>query len=107
MDGVNARWNAASRDEVQATGSVDVVAFVREAVAAIVREHQVDASRVHAVGFSNGAALCHGLAVEMPDVLAAVAGGGATTLYISPGTAHEWQTRRQSLHDLAPKLFMN
>jgi S-formylglutathione hydrolase FrmB len=25
--------------------------------------------------------------------------------YSSPGTGHEWQTWRRSLHDVAPRLF--
>jgi enterochelin esterase family protein len=34
---------------------------------------------------------------------------GITTLsyYISPGTAHEWQTWRRSLHEFGPMLFQN
>ncbi len=30
-----------------------------------------------------------------------------TCYYISPGTAHEWQTWRRSLHEFAPMLFRN
>jgi enterochelin esterase-like enzyme len=30
-----------------------------------------------------------------------------TTCYISPGTAHEWQTWRRSFHEFAPLLFKN
>ena len=29
------------------------------------------------------------------------------TYYISPGTAHEWQTWRRSFHDFAPLIFRN
>ena len=32
-------------------------------------------------------------------------GGINTVFYSSPGTAHEWQTWRRSLHDFAPRLF--
>jgi enterochelin esterase-like enzyme len=28
-----------------------------------------------------------------------------STFYVSPGTAHEWQTWRRSLHEFAPLLF--
>jgi enterochelin esterase-like enzyme len=31
--------------------------------------------------------------------------GIKNTVYISPNTAHEWQTWRRSLHELAPLLF--
>jgi polyhydroxybutyrate depolymerase len=77
-DGLNKRWNAGNRDEIEATDRVDDVAFVRDMVKAIGGEFKVDASRVYAVGFSNGAALCHRLAAEAPDVFAAVAGVGAS-----------------------------
>jgi enterochelin esterase family protein len=31
--------------------------------------------------------------------------GVKNTIYVSPGTAHEWQTWRRSLHEFAPLLF--
>jgi enterochelin esterase family protein len=31
--------------------------------------------------------------------------GIKSTFYSSPGTDHEWQTWRRSLHDFAPRLF--
>jgi enterochelin esterase family protein len=31
--------------------------------------------------------------------------GIKNTLYSSPGTDHEWQTWRRSLHDFVPRLF--
>ena len=31
--------------------------------------------------------------------------GVKNTVYVSPGTAHEWQTWRRSLHEFAPLLF--
>jgi enterochelin esterase family protein len=31
--------------------------------------------------------------------------GIKNTFYVSPGTAHEWQTWRRSLHEFAPLLF--
>ncbi len=37
---------------------------------------------------------------EMLDAL-----GIAYESYVSPGTAHEWQTWRRSLYVLAPRLF--
>jgi enterochelin esterase-like enzyme len=33
--------------------------------------------------------------------------GIKTVVFESPGTAHEWQTWRRSLHDFAPRLFRN
>jgi N-acyl-D-amino-acid deacylase len=77
-DGFNKRWNAGNTDEIKATDSVDDVSFVRDLVKAVGTEFKVDDTRIYAVGFSNGAALCHRLAVEAPDLFAAVAGCGAT-----------------------------
>jgi enterochelin esterase family protein len=37
------------------------------------------------------------------DALAAI--GVKSTVYVSPGTAHEWQTWRRSLYNFAPLLF--
>lgn len=33
--------------------------------------------------------------------------GIKSTVYVSPGTAHEWQTWRRSLHEFAPLLFQD
>jgi enterochelin esterase-like enzyme len=33
--------------------------------------------------------------------------GIKNTVYVSPGTAHEWQTWRRSLHEFAPLLFQD
>ncbi len=35
------------------------------------------------------------------------AAGINTVMYVSEGTAHEWQTWRRSLHEFAPLLFKN
>jgi enterochelin esterase-like enzyme len=35
------------------------------------------------------------------------AAGINAVMYVSPGTAHEWQTWRRSLHEFAPLLFRN
>jgi S-formylglutathione hydrolase FrmB len=35
------------------------------------------------------------------------AAGINTVMYVSEGTAHEWQTWRRSLHAFAPLLFRN
>ena len=91
-DGLNKRWNAGNSDEIKATNQADDVAFVRDLLRAVAAEQQVDTNRLYAAGFSNGAALCHRLAAEMPDVLAAVAGAGATMSKVTlpllkPGTS--------------------
>lgn len=40
------------------------------------------------------------------DAVEALRKSGIPVVYYeSPGTAHEWQTWRRGLHDLAPRLF--
>ncbi len=77
-DGSNKRWNAGVDDEIKATNDSDDVAFVRDMITTLSGEFKVDSTRIYTTGFSNGAALCHRLAAEMPDLLAAVAGAGGT-----------------------------
>ena len=77
-DGVNKRWNAGNADEVKATGDVDDVTFVGDLIAELVSNQNADPERVYAVGFSNGAALCHLLAAKLPERFAAVSASGAT-----------------------------
>ena len=45
----------------------------------------------------------HASTVAMHQALAQA--GINSLLYSSPGTDHEWQTWRRSLHDFAPRLF--
>lgn len=49
-----------------------------------------------AEGFGDGVKEMHGALEE---------GGIEHVLFESPGTSHEWQTWRRSLHDFAPRLF--
>jgi polyhydroxybutyrate depolymerase len=72
-DGTLATWNAgnccaAARDE-----NVDDVGFVRQIVAKVTREVNIDRNRVYATGMSNGAMMAYRLACEMPDVFKAIA----------------------------------
>ncbi|HEV8325043.1 MAG TPA: PHB depolymerase family esterase [Myxococcota bacterium] len=64
-------WNSGLTPSLGIT--VDDVQFVRDVVTALETELRVDARRVYAAGFSNGAFMTHRLARELPDLLAAVA----------------------------------
>lgn len=65
-------------------GSEDDVGFVEAVVATMVEDWNADPARVYATGMSNGAELSYRLAVELPDLFAAIApvSGG----YIGPAT---------------------
>lgn len=74
-DAIAANWN----DGREATGitsqfnKVDDVAFTSALIKEISTTHAVDAKRVYATGFSNGAIFVHYLAAKLPARLAAVA----------------------------------
>jgi len=77
-------WNAglccatgAARD------NVDDVSFIDALVAAVERVHGIDADRVYAFGYSNGAAMTYRLVCELADRIVAV-GLYAGTLAIEP-----------------------
>jgi enterochelin esterase family protein len=55
------------------------------------------------LGAGTAEARFHEGAVAMRDALNKA--GIKHVFYSSPGTDHEWQTWRRSLHDLAPRLF--
>lgn len=68
---------------------IDDVAYVRAVLEEVEAQYEIDASRIYATGFSNGAAMAHRLGCEMSDRLGAVvpvSGGNqfATTADCSP-----------------------
>jgi enterochelin esterase family protein len=62
--------------------------------------------RVHLLYFSAGTAetTLRTNAIAMRDALTKA--GVNSVFYDSPGTAHEWQSWRRSLHDFVPRLFV-
>lgn len=54
------------------TGTSDV-AFAKDIIRTLRQRFAIDSSRIHAVGFSNGAMLVHRIAAEAPDLFASVA----------------------------------
>ncbi len=59
---------------------IDDVRFARDVVADVTRDHPVDARRVYAAGFSNGALFTLRLACDASDLFAAFGAVGATAL---------------------------
>lgn len=74
-DGVDGGWNGCRRSAPYRanTENVDDVRFLRSIVNRLDDSYGVDASRVWALGFSNGGHLAMRLALEAPDDFAAVA----------------------------------
>lgn len=66
-------WNAGTCCGYAQRRGIDDVGFVRALVDDLARRTAVDRSRVYATGFSNGAMLAYRLAVEAPDLVAAIA----------------------------------
>jgi polyhydroxybutyrate depolymerase len=75
------RWNTGDLQEdkcpnVQQTFKDDVK-FIRKLVDTIKQTYTVNPKKIFASGFSNGCSMIHKLAIEAPDVFAAVAGGSS------------------------------
>ena len=83
-------WNAGNCCELaaQVNDNVDDVGFVAAMLASLEGELCVDAKRVFATGFSNGAMLAHRLACQLSDRIAAIAavsgGMGNRNLDVTP-----------------------
>jgi len=59
--------------------------------------------RLFWIGCGSGEERFLALVRKMHESLEAI--GIKHVIFESPGTAHEWQTWRRSLHDFAPRLF--
>lgn len=66
-------WNAGRCCGAALRRDVDDVAFTRAVVADITQRAPIDLRRVYATGHSNGAMMSYRLAVEAPDLVAAIA----------------------------------
>ncbi|HJQ82987.1 MAG TPA: PHB depolymerase family esterase, partial [Candidatus Binatia bacterium] len=69
-NGLNNAWNAGI---CCGNRGVDDVGFLRQVVAAVEAEVNVDARRIYATGLSNGGAMTHRLACDAADLFAAAA----------------------------------
>jgi len=73
-----ATWNAGACCAAARDKNIDDVGFVRDVVANVQRQVNVDARRIYATGMSNGGMLSHRLACEMADVFAGIAAVAGT-----------------------------
>ena len=74
-------WNGSGCCGYALQNEVDEPAFVRAILADVETLLSVDAKRIYATGFSNGALLSYRLACEMSDTFAAVAPAGGVLMY--------------------------
>lgn len=80
-------WNAGSCCGPAQRKNVDDVDFVRKVVDDVAKLVSIDRRRVYATGLSNGAMLSYRLAIEAPDLVAAIAPvAGANAMEPKPGT---------------------
>ncbi len=68
-----AAWNAIHCCNPVRQHNVDDIGFIRKIVDTLSVELNIDAGRIYAIGGSNGGMLIHRIAVELPDIFAAVA----------------------------------
>jgi polyhydroxybutyrate depolymerase len=66
-------WNAGSCRGSAQKNEVDDVGFTRALVENLARRAPIDRARIYATGLSNGAMMTYRLAVEAPDLIAAIA----------------------------------
>lgn len=77
-------WNSGACCGYAQAQGIDDVGFLRDVIAFVLKTYHGDPARVYATGISNGAMMAYRLAVEAPDLIAAVA-AVAGTLDVDPG----------------------
>lgn len=74
-------WNAGRCCSSAKDENIDDVGFIREMIAKLKTDFNIDEKRIYATGFSNGAQMAFRLACEMSEEIAAVASGGSVGSY--------------------------
>jgi polyhydroxybutyrate depolymerase len=69
-NGQRQSWNGVFCCGWSSENDVNDVAFIAEMIESIKADHQIDASRIYVVGFSNGGILAQKLLAERPDLFA-------------------------------------
>lgn len=78
-----ATWNAGKCCGGARDNNVDDVGFIRQVVANVTQQVNIDRKRIYATGMSNGAMMAYRLACDMPDVFSAVAAVAGTDNTVS------------------------
>ena len=73
-----ATWNAGKCCGVARDTNVDDIGFIRQIVANITRQMNIDRSRIYTTGMSNGGLMSYRLACEMSDTFTAIAAVAGT-----------------------------
>jgi polyhydroxybutyrate depolymerase len=78
-DGYQKNWNDCRRDATYAARleNVDDLGFIRLLIERLIAGKGVDPRKIFAFGYSSGGQMAHRLAIETPDMVAAVATAGA------------------------------
>jgi len=71
-------WNVGFGFGYAMENNIDDIGFVRELIEKLEEELKIDSKRIFATGISNGGILCHFLAANLPDKIAAIAPVAAT-----------------------------
>lgn len=88
-DGSFATWNAGRCCGAARDNNIDDVGFIRQVVANLTRQMNIDRARVYATGMSNGGLMSYRLACEASDVFTAIApvAGTDNTIQCTPKRA--------------------
>lgn len=73
-----ATWNAGRCCGFARDSGIDDVGFIRQIVANLTRQMNIDRGRIYSTGMSNGGLMSYRLACEMPDVFTAIAAVAGT-----------------------------
>jgi len=83
-------WNGT--DVLNLYGStVDDSGYLRGVIEEIARQFAVDPKRIYVTGYSNGGNMCHRLACDHADVIAAIAPMSGAGIYYDPSACHPTQ----------------
>jgi polyhydroxybutyrate depolymerase len=102
--GTNQHWNDCRSDAPEVETGADDVGFIRKLIDWSIRKYGIDATRVYAVGASNGGMMSYRLAAELSNRIAAIAAFVANlplhsecadpdhprSIFIANGTADTW-----------------
>jgi len=65
-------WNVGPCSRITGWKEVDDLAFIRQMIAVLKNEYDIDPNRIYVTGLSNGGMLAYRIAAEMPNVVAAI-----------------------------------
>lgn len=100
-------WNGGGGEALQCTSGpactarVDDIRYVGDLLAEVRRAIPVDDHRIYATGISNGGAMSHRLACELPDQIAAIVGVSGANEFADDGGPCDVQVPVRQIHGTA------